>query len=537
MLAAVSCNLYGEPEQSLPWEKAEGVDITFADVTDNSFKVTVAPKGEATYYSYLVDESPNAVALDSSKLYAVKYSSVKQGTVQWTSEKPSYTFEVKDVKPNTVYQVYAVAGSKTGVPGSVEVKSIKTTDGVNPALVDAKANDNAITFVFSEAVAAGEGVVKARYFARYSTEYPIAQDKEVGEVEGTFEIKGNQAVVTFEGIPAGAYYSPSFPAGTFVDSANNPVAELKSGWTVVDESLAPYGVYGRRAFDTFEINAIEDESFTDPYATFVTTSSRPIVKFGVDPETSAAYVAKAEFKSKGKTVSLDLNANDSYLFKDNLVAYILPEAPEFGSYITVTIPEGAFTDMYGNSSAEWSYTAILSYGYTLDDIVGTYSCSFNSYFNGELNDGIIITTLDDEGDGGVAPLEDAEAPEVPEWANVKITYFAGLYLQYPIYGLFDTVAGTLTLAVPQKVIEEEGTLVEFDNASNYDPIVLHVYQPGNISDLSSWCGFYITAANSGWFDVYTSIYGERMDINGGIEPLTVKKSDFTKVHNDKKFKI
>ncbi|MBR5300502.1 MAG: hypothetical protein IKU36_09700, partial [Bacteroidales bacterium] len=152
---AVACNdLYGPEETPLTPDKAGSIEISISDVTDNSFKVTVSPASESSYYAYLVDEAAAAVELDAAKLYEVKYSSVAQGNVKWTKENPSYTFEVA-AKPNTTYQVYAVAGSPMGNPGDVVVKSVKTSDVVNPEYVGyATAEDEtSVQIAFSEDVA------------------------------------------------------------------------------------------------------------------------------------------------------------------------------------------------------------------------------------------------------------------------------------------------------------------------------------------------------------------------------------------------
>lgn len=87
MLAmAVACSeLYGPEPTPIAPDTAAGVEITVSEVKDSSFKVTVTPSGEASYYSWLVDESPKAAALDSSALYSVSYESLVQGTAKWTA--------------------------------------------------------------------------------------------------------------------------------------------------------------------------------------------------------------------------------------------------------------------------------------------------------------------------------------------------------------------------------------------------------------------------------------------------------------------
>lgn len=428
---AVSCSdLYGGPEASKTPDTPGSVEIAFSEVADNSFKVTVAPVGEASYYSYLVDESPVAATLDAATLYAVKYASIAQGTAK-AADKPSTTLELADLKPNTTYQVYAVAGSPMGIVGEVVVKSVTTSDGVNPVLTGSGYEDTVLQLSFSEAVTLAEGTATLRYFARQKD--GINEDV----AEGTYTVpadsiscEGKVVTFTFAGeVPAGAYYSLDYTAGMFVDSANNPVAELKSGFSAASGSLAPYGVFGRADFTTWEFDAYEETVITDPTAPFVlTSSSAQICKLGE----AAASVA---FSKGAKTTTIALTPGSDYVCglmsqdpESDVAMFALPEAPEFGSVITITIPEDTFWDIYGNSNAECEVEVLLSFGYTLEDVVGTYD--FTAYANqiGDMTGNLVI-----------------EASNNAEKGNVMITSLLNIPCMVPIYGTFDLDAGTLDL--------------------------------------------------------------------------------------------
>ncbi|MBQ2965862.1 MAG: Ig-like domain-containing protein [Bacteroidales bacterium] len=426
----VACSeLYGPEETPLTPDTAAGVQVSISDVTDNSFKVTVTPSGETSYYSYLVDQADAAETLDPETLYKVGYESVAQGTVEY-AKNPSYTFVVS-AEPNTTYQVYAVAASPMGFAGEVVVKSVTTSDGVNPVLTGSGYEDTVLKLSFSEAVTLAEGTATLRYFARQKD--GINEDV----AEGTYTVpadsiscEGEVVTFTFAGeVPAGAYYSLDYTAGMFVDSANNPVAELKSGFSAASGSLAPYGVFGRADFTTWEFDAYEETVITDPTAPFVlTSSSAQICKLGE----AAASVA---FSKGAKTTTIGLTPGSDYVCglmsqdpESDVAMFALPEAPEFGSVITITIPEDTFWDIYGNSNAECEVEVLLSFGYTLEDVVGTYD--FTAYANqiGDMTGNLVI-----------------EASNNAEKGNVMITSLLNIPCMVPIYGTFDLDAGTLDL--------------------------------------------------------------------------------------------
>ena len=140
VLAAGCAEMYGPEQESTPVVKSDGIEIALvsddkAD-TDSTVTFTLTPKGEALYYSYAIEAS----AQDSKPGSSVVYSGALQtafadSVIKWTAEKPSATITVKGLMPNTQYQIYAVAGSPTGVPSSV--KSDRCSEQrVGPAFQD-----------------------------------------------------------------------------------------------------------------------------------------------------------------------------------------------------------------------------------------------------------------------------------------------------------------------------------------------------------------------------------------------------------------
>ena len=493
---AVACNdLYGPEETPLTPDKAGSIEISISDVTDNSFKVTVSPASESSYYAYLVDEAAAAVELDAAKLYEVKYSSVAQGNVKWTKENPSYTFEVA-AKPNTTYQVYAVAGSPMGNPGDIAVKSVKTSDVVNPVFADyATAEDEtSVQLLFSEDVAVA-GDLTVRYFKRWTATNDIFNDQEAGCVTvpaSDIAVSGKIAAATISGIPAGAYYTIAWGEGAFVDMAGNKVAAMESGfYTTEAGSLAPYGLYGRAPFEGFDVTPIEATSFaeyTDPFVTGFNTES--VVVKGAE-----AAGAVATYVLGNKTVTIDLTYDADYGYAQGYCVVYLPEEPDRGAIVTITIPADSFIDEWGNGNNEFTHTAVYSYGYTLEDIVGTYAGPAISYWNGNTELSFSIAESDD-----------------PEKGNVMIT---GTYMGLPcsagnIYADFDFHGGLLTIPDWQLFFQHPTAGDVYFALNGADYMTLYMGQSGVLSSPSVWFGAYIDGA--GWYDIYTDCLLEKQAV-------------------------
>ena len=516
---AVACNdLYGPEETPLTPDKAGSIEISISDVTDNSFKVTVSPASESSYYAYLVDEAAAPVELDAAKLYEVKYSSVAQGNVKWTKENPSYTFEVA-AKPNTTYQVYAVAGSPMGNPGDIAIKSVKTSDVVNPELVSYNGQSGVMTLTFSEDVNKSDLATTIRYFARQKN--GINEDIE----EGTYTVPGDDitvsgktATINFaDAIPAGAYYTVSYPEGMFYDNANNPAAGLESGFSAASGSLAPYGAYGRMAFTTWNFAASEVDIVSDPeyMFTFVPVDAE-IAKYG-EGGISVSYT------KEGRTVTNELVAKTHYVIANGCVFLMLPETPDYGATVTISFEEDAFWDIWGNSSAAYEATCLFSFGYTLADITGDYEGAYYCAFDGKW---YAMTLTVEESDN-------------PEKGNVMITdgFSSDFTFTKPVYATFDMNGGTLTIPSSQLfgTYTEDGTtygVAVFASNSSAQPIksaaVFSVPEAGVIYDggLFGWTLVDLTDGSvlgwydvSGGFDIARTSGGATAAVNSVNEPV------------------
>jgi len=487
---AVGCkDLYGPEETPLAPDTAGSVEVTITDVTDNSFKVTLTPSGNVSYYSYLVDASATAETLDPVTLYKVGYSSVAQGTVKYTAEAPSYTFEVK-ATPNTSYQVYAVAASEMGFAGNINVKGTKTTDTVAPAYASyQQESDNQVRFTFSEAVTRGTGDIKATYYAYYTAEFQ-QQAAPAGEVTvpaDSIQVAGNQTLIAVPNLPTGCYWTISIPEGAFVDAVGQKLPAYASSFVVTEEGPAPQGFYGEvTKIETPMLGAIETESFSDwtkPFVIPVKTtypvaslSKKKFVTVTYETQTSTSTQTTVHTLAPGKTYGMTASG---------FVVY-LPEQPAFGATVTIDVPAGCIYDIYRNDCEAWSHSILYSYGYTLDDIVGTYEGTAESYFDGPSTLGFTVAESDD-----------------PTKGNVMIT---GSYMGLPcsagnIYADFDVISGILRVYDWQLFLvhPSAGNVLFAVNGADY--VDFKVIESGSISAPSAWFGAYIDGA--GWYDIYT----------------------------------
>lgn len=501
---AAGCEADFVPEQqSTSVVSPSDVTIKTSNVGDNSFSFTMSTEGEAAYYSYLVDESeaPQTESFDPSTLYQVGYSSVAQGTVKWTSESPQATVTVEGLSPNTVYQVYAVVGSPTGVPSSIAAVTVTTSDKVAPVLSDYEYADKSVTLTYSESISLASETgnsVTVKYYAINSTE--IESGTEMNTVTGTVSVSGSQATVAFEGLPDGAYYTVDIPAGMFKDASDNKSAAVTSTMQLVyDPSQGPTldakGIYGQVTPVPFSLGTPESEAITDWETPVSVTPENKYQIIGA----YSSVTGTAVYTSDGKTTTYTMTPNTDFGYSSGSVAFYLPEEPARGDRVTLNVAAETFEDIYGNTNAEWTASFVYSYGYTLDDVLGTYTYSCVNGFSGESPSGTMV----------IAESDDAES------GNIMFTSFMG-YDNAKLYATFDVDAGTLTVPTLQAFAMSDGTLIGFANLILSDtsvgidpsnPAVFKMSQSGSITFGSgTYFGLFTADASTGAINDLTGAY-------------------------------
>lgn len=490
-LMAVACEgMYGPVEAPTAPDQPGTVEIQIDTLGDETFTFTVSSVGENSYYSYLVAEGP-AQAVDSASLYQCKYSGLVKGTCK-AADAASKTVTLEGLAPNTPYTIYAVAGSLQGIPGSVVVKEVVTSDQVAIAITSFSApNDSTVVLSFSEQVFLGEGEVTATYYASV----PSVAAMGVVSAESVV-VEGNTATVSFAGLPHGAYFAVSYTEGTFTDSANNKIKAFASGYNAEKEAFA--GVYSRRETAPVALDAAlpeELQMFNDWENTmFYVAADSTLVAAGEG-------TANVQYVTPGKVTTIDLAYGSTYAVMQGMVVMLCPEAPAFGSNVVFSFEEDAFQDMWGNPSAAAEYTTLCAYNYTLEDVLGT----FTFYAPDNVSQSYIQETF---------TLVESDDPEA---GNVMFTSFAGIPCQYPIYATFTPSSGVLEIYGVQtfnSFVDEDGSQVAY---------VFYTYNNDYL---------HLTMAESGLLAMPDDYFGVAIAVNGQLSSWGYLFLDFSAQKNE-----
>lgn len=484
-------------------DSAEAPAISNMVCDDYSMTATLTAGANTGYYAYAV--LPAGVSVDPETVLRNGYSKSAYGYGSFNAAKtPSATIKAEDLDPNVDYVIYAVANSKErGALSKMSELTFKTSDKEDPEYDDCDNEGNVLYLYFTEGVRYDESKeISVRYYARYSKENSIFEDKEMGfaTVESV-KVDGDEVEITLSGIPDGAYFSASYPEGTFVDAVGNKCAALESGFAATEKGeLTGTGALGRIDPVTFDL-AVEGSTEEEPVEVEVITAGDEAIALQL-PEGVEFGLADDEINgtveyitSNSKTTYTDFGeAKAGYYYDgdDNLVYVFVNYAEEYtgrpdpvrGSNVSFTVPEGYITDIYGNTSTEFSLGPVLfSYGYDVEDIYGTWNNSGESAFGPTYNEESWSFT--------VAASDDAKK------GNVMITEYYGF--ETKIYADFDTDMGTLTFDIYNPYLGTvdmgNGMAAEFFTASygtdeDEPDIVFEMTSVGEITDGSDYPGWY-----------------------------------------------
>lgn len=447
-LAAVAAALVVFSCQTVPHDdshvdevvSAPNVAISVSEITDFTATVTIAPEGAANYYAYVIDESDEAEELDPEALYANKYKSVANGLVKYATSG-STTVELEDLEPNTTYQVYAVAGSTTGVVGTVAVKSFLTTDKGTPTPGTPTKKENVLAVAFSEDVTYDATKPATAYYYAYNTaiidktdpENPkLVFDGKVGEAKVDVTVNGATVIftVTLDGtnpLPAGAYYTIGYPAGAFVDAVGNP-CPIRTHLTGVTQegNLGFAGFYGRVSTKAFDLEFDEEKETAAPseysflYGIPEGTEFYEIVK---NATATMTVICSSDSKVITTVYNLENDYDWEYDDEENAIVVYYPDDVDItgGDIFKINIDEGAIQDIYGNTNNAFEVGYLYSYGYKLSDFYGTYTYTGQWYNHGPFTtEGVVI-----------APREPFEDPDQEEYYKDRNVAIYGLFKNNP----------------------------------------------------------------------------------------------------------
>lgn len=482
--AFASCTKFVQDED-IEFAGISSPEVKATTVGDTEISVTITPADGTTYYSYVVSQGA-ARQLDATNLLQCKYESIaitvdekKVSGMALRSETASVSLSLKGLVPNTTYTVYAVARNSQGVVSEVASASALTTDSTAPVIVDfdSAESESVMTFavLFDDpVVATGEGEVTARFYAvntaRDADNFFVPRKEVKLSGENVFSQDG----VLYFNVPAeeyipGAYVGISWTADVAANALGAKIPAYTSTFGVADGSLSAKGVVARYKTVAFDLaltekdedggfGGAEDDGGADGPAIFNDWKKLEMVSYARTIHPLAGFVKSAEVtvKSKdanGRTVSYP--GSKYGVAAANAVAVMLDEDPGFGSLVSYTIAAGSVQDIYGNSNNEIVVEDgyFCSYGYKLEDVIGTYTFSSTSlyaeYGYGPYNNLLTIAASDNEKAGNVM--------FTGQLSDIDVKFYAD----------FDMDAGTITLPEGPLV----GTCVEVVFGEDDNPLV------------------------------------------------------------------
>ena len=535
--AAMSAACTKFEEDTIPsYDTAAKPEVTATVVSDTEITVTVTAGAGTNFWGYAVMQGAPGASADKlvANGYAKDGAVVVQGEektpqaaqVKYSEETKSVTLELTGLTPFTEYTVYAAAVSPMGVVSEVAEKTVRTTDGTEPVptAADFAEEEGVLTFAisFNDPVQlTGNGSAKAWFYGEnyYDESGMLILYKEVDIPADHIAASGKNllvAVPASEYIP-GAHVAITYSAGIVKNGAETVNAAYETHLIGYGQNgIEKKGIFGKYDYANWDFSLVDPATLPDDeeggfegeeeeeeekvpvyfsdwtslVMTLYTTSEYPL-----DGKTGDDEINIVNTEADGRTVSY--TASKYGVLTANTVGIMLNEAPVYGSTISFTVAEGSFCDIFGNVNNEFTAEDeyFCSYGYTLEDIIGSYTFTAQSaYGNGPQSGTWTIAESDN-----------------PEKGNVMFTEMYSTECLANVYATFDTVSGKLIIPSLQLYSQGKQYLYAFctsDNDGNIteNPVTFAVPQAGLINGQD--CLFGDAAADPatykllGFFEVY-----------------------------------
>lgn len=490
-----------EEDGKVTLSSASAPEITLTVTGDNSVSGTVTAGSNTCFYGYVVLAGA-AEEISGDDIMSLYKSGLAYDVVD-AAEKASVSVSVENLSSNSEYTLYAAATSPDGVVTEVVTKTVTTSDGTAPVLVnydsEADATSMAFYFYFDDPVTlTGNGTATATFYPinQYDSNYDVAAYKTVDIPADCISASGNVLSISVpeeEAIP-GAYVVCNFSAGIVQNALGMANAEAKTdnACNAYDGITGPYGRYSKTSLTLvpkmYGESGMEDlpEDEVVPFSSYSDFALYFSASFG---ETSYRVMARSSKPASvtytdlsGRTVCYTTSMTSMYRYGfSDMVGLGLDEAPNYGAHVTIDIPAEAVVDIWGNySSAVTLDEAFLySYNYSLDDVVGTYSASMNSAFT-----------------GAAASLPFVIAESDDEDHDLMFTTFLGV--EGKLYADFDKDAGLITVYNYGTLYEDEdgNGVCTYFYYSSVKSIDFNLTSAGNFSNTDSYVGLAAYSGNS-----------------------------------------
>ena len=473
--AAMSAACTKFVEDTAPtYDAAPKPEVTGTVVSDTEITVTITAGEGSNFWGYAVLTGTPGASADKlvANGYAKDAAVVLQGEdklpqaaqMKYSEETKTVTLELTGLTPYTDYTVYAAAVTEMGVVSEVAELTLKTTDGTAPVVTDFdfSEEEEILTFAiaFNDPVQlTGNGTATAWFYGEnyYDESGMLILYKEVAIPTDHIAASGKNLIVS---VPASEYIPGAYVAITYsADIVKNGADAVNAAYETHligygEEGIEKKGIFGYYDYANWDFSLVdpatlpdeeegsgdmegEDEEeeeekvpvyfgdWTKLIMTVYSTSEYDLADTTGDDE-----ITIISTEANGRTVSY--TASKYGVLTANTAGIMLSEAPAYGSTISFTVAEGSFCDIFGNVNNEFKAEDeyYRSYGYTLNDILGSYTIQAVSAFDKSLiTKSMVIEASDD-----------------PEAGDFMITSFAGIPCNIaPIYGSFDTDSGSIDI--------------------------------------------------------------------------------------------
>lgn len=424
---SASCTKFAE-EAVIDFKEIAAPEVTATTVADDQIEVKVNGKEGTCFFSYIVTKGA-AKAIDAETLLKGKYASaaVKYGdgtaaAVLDYTKVQSVSLSIEKLSSNTPYTIYAVATNAQGVVSEIATATTTTTDETAPAIVEydyEETEDGSLVFdiLFDDPVVLGAtGDATAYFYGVYTTpdaEGNLVATKTVTVAHETLAASGKSLLVTIpaEEYTPGAIVAITYPEGIVTNALGAKCAAFSYAKVPANlqevQSLAAQYENVTFKFSVNENGDGEDDKigegtdeedgpviFTDWKKLKMTAYAQgdyPLADYGED----AALTIKV-VDGNGRTVTY--SGQQFEIVDDKTIAAALDENPGYGVSISYTYVAGTFVDIYGNESEEFTVNDgyYCSYGYTVDDVIGTYSVTSSNAYTGETSPEYTLIVEDSE---------------------------------------------------------------------------------------------------------------------------------------------
>ena len=530
-----------EEDVTPTYDTAAKPEVTATVVSDTEITVTVTAGAGTNFWGYAVmTGAPGATA---DKLVANGYAKAAEVVLQGEDKAPQaaqmkYSEETKTVTlnltgltPYTDYTVYAAAVSVMGVTSEVAEITVKTTDGTEPTVTafNFAEADEVLTFAisFNDPVSlTGNGTAKAWFYAEnyYDETGMLVLYKEVDIPATHIATNGKNllvAVPATEYVP-GAYVAVTYSAGIVKNGADAVNAAYETHVIGYDDkdAIQKKGFFGYYDYANWDFSIVdpatlpdddesgfegEEEEEEEKVPVYFSDWSKLMMSnyvvsdYPLAGKTGEGGVEITTSEASGKTISYP--AKTFGVVDDFIAGVMLNEQPAYGSTVSYTIAEGTFCDIFGNVNNEFVVEDeyYFSYGYTMDDIIGTYQY-------------VGISALGSTAGQPIPGKMTIEASDDEEKGNFMISSFAGHSCDTPIYGTFNPDSGSIEIYGEQafRVVVNDNDTPEDESDDTEITLNFYTYQyiwlqmsmteSGYISGPNDIFGIYLTEGDTplGW---------------------------------------